>query len=120
MQTKDAPMGICPKCSAYEVIRHDGQYVCEGSLYSQCDFRISPFGNGRNPILGAILFKNRKCITPGMMRTILAGFATQLTGLISKAGKPYELEITLAAKEDGVYEFEHAFPRRGFVGIYRR
>lgn len=112
MQNQTAPMGICPKCMAYEVVQHRGNYVCEGSLYGQCDFSITPYGNGRNNVLKAILGKNKKTITPSMMRTILAGFTTHLTGLVSKQGKNYELVITLVRKEDGVYEFEHGFPRR--------
>lgn len=120
MPKKHEALGICPKCRACEVVQHNGRYICEGSLHGECDFRIGPFGNGRNPTLAAIMGKNKKKITPGMMRTILAGFTTHLSGLVSKAGKSYELVITLSVDEDGVYEFEHGFPRRGFVGNYRR
>lgn len=105
-------LGICPKCRAYEVLNLNGKYVCEGRLYGDCDFSIGPYGNGGNRVLAAILAKNKKSITPDMMRSILAGFTTHLTGLVSKKGNSYELVITLLAKPDDGYEFEHGFPRR--------
>lgn len=120
MDNEKKSLGSCPRCGGYGIYHHNNLYVCKGNLSGECDFKIGPLGNGRNPVLTAILGKNKKNITPGMMRTILAGFTTHVTGLVSKAGKPYELVITLTQKEDGVYEFEHGFPRRGFVGNYRR
>lgn len=86
------PVGKCPRCGR-DVIEGRKGFGCVGyrDKENPCSFTIWKSS--------AILATGHKTITPAMARKLLKGESITVSGLISKAGKPYAAGFTL--KDDG-------------------
>ena len=86
------PVGKCPRCGR-NVIEGRKGFGCIGYRDKQnsCSFTI-----WKN---NAILATGHKTISAAMARKLLKGESITVSGLISKAGKPYTAAFTL--KDDG-------------------
>ena len=105
-----APIGKCPRCGR-DVIEGKKGFGCVGyrDKENPCSFTIWKSN--------AILATGHKTISAAMARKLLKGESITVSGLVSKAGKPYAAVFTL--KDDGQnagleMSFDHAKPRRSY------
>ena len=105
-----APIGKCPRCGR-DVIEGRKGFGCVGyrDQENPCSFTIWRSN--------AILATGHKTISAAMAKRLLKGESISVSGLVSKAGKPYAAAFTL--KDDGQnasleMSFDHAKPRRSF------
>ena len=105
-----APVGKCPRCGR-NVIEGRKGFGCVGYRDQEkpCSFTLWKSS--------AILATGHKTISAAMARKLLKGESITVSGLLSKAGKPYEAAFTL--RDDGQnasleMSFDHVKPRRSY------
>ena len=105
-----APIGKCPRCGR-DVIEGRKGFGCVGyrDKENPCSFTIWKSN--------AILATGHKSISAAMARKLLKGESITVSGLRSKAGKPYAAAFTL--KDDGQnasleMSFDQVKPRRSY------